>query len=208
MPQVAVKISESIFAKLKRLARHQGVPYSVIIESALSAYEPATSEHASHSASEIHGDLQALIESALRSVIDRVEALEQALATLTVEATPVYQPEPEVPEIASCAVTEPLPEPGIVDAAETADDDVGDMVESVEEGDLMEKEAVLTPPSILSKPIQQPLPSIEVAIKELGRQDYGQQAIANELNRRGYRTSTGTLIRRGWVGNKLKSLGL
>ena len=72
MPQIAVKISEPIFAKLKRLAHQGQTNYATIVEAALSAYEPGASEHASHSASEIH----LLIESALQPVLARLEMLE------------------------------------------------------------------------------------------------------------------------------------
>lgn len=178
MPQIAVKVSESAFAKLKRLAHQQHANYATIVEAALSAYEPGASEHASHGASEIHNDLQTLIESALRPVLDRVEALERALAALTGEAA-IYPPEPKLAEIGSCAAVEALPEnPAVV-----------------------EKESTPSSPIL-------PLPPIESALKELGQQGHGQQAIAKELNRRGYRTANGTLIQRGYVGNVLKRMGL
>jgi hypothetical protein len=96
MPQIAVKISESIFAKLKRLAHQQQATYADIIEKALSAYEPGASEHASHGASEI----QALIESALEPVLERLAMLEnmgivkhQHLSGVTVHVTPQNAPE-------------------------------------------------------------------------------------------------------------------
>lgn len=139
MPQVAFKISEPIFAKLKRLAHQQHANYATIVEAALSAYEPDTSEPASHGASEIHGDLQALIESALQPVLERLAMLESlglvkqqhpsgltvqispqnapeiAVAALKVEATPIiYQPEPKPAEMALEAAVEALPEGGYV----------------------------------------------------------------------------------------------
>ena len=186
--KVVVNLAVGISARrrLDEFARSTGLPLGVVLERAIMAYEPGAT---------VHPDRTAALES-------RIEALESAFKALTVESAPSYQPNMEAPQIGSCAVTEPLPEPGIVEAA---DGDVGGMLES-EEPDRMENEAE---PSPSTPPLpSQPLPPIESAIKELGRQGHGQQAIANELNRRGYRTSNDTLIRRGYVNNRLKSLGL
>jgi hypothetical protein len=49
-----------------------------------------------------------------------------------------------------------------------------------------------------------PSTPIESAAAELKRQGLGPQAVADELNRRGYRTSKGTPLQRGYVGNLLK----
>ena len=192
--KVVVNLAVGISARrrLDEFARSTGLPLGVVLERAIMAYEPGASV--------------ALNEPRITALESRIEALESALAALKEQVAIIYQPEPEGAENGSCAVTEPLVEPGIVEAAETADDDTGDMVESPKETDRMENEAEPSP-SIPPLP-KQPLPPIESAIKELGRQGHGQQAIANELNRRGYRTANGTLIRRGYVNNRLKSLGL
>lgn len=52
-----------------------------------------------------------------------------------------------------------------------------------------------------------PSTPIENAIAELKRQGLGPQAAADELNRRGYRTSNGTLLQRGYVSSLLKRSG-
>ena len=194
MPQIAVKISEPIFAKLKRLAHQGQTNYATIVEAALSAYEPSTSE-ASESSEEIH----LLIESALEPVLARLEMLEsmgifkhQHLSGVTAQIS-LHN----APEIAVAASG--IPEVGSAEKGA----EIG--LESAIEA-LPEEEAAPFP-SISSLP-EQPLPPIETAIKELGRQGHGQQAIAHELNRRGYRTVNGTLIQRGYVGNRLKSLGI
>jgi hypothetical protein len=69
MPQIAVKVSDGVYAKLKRLAHQGQTNYATIVEAALSAYEPDASHGASHGASEIH----LLIESALQPVLARLE---------------------------------------------------------------------------------------------------------------------------------------
>jgi hypothetical protein len=51
-----------------------------------------------------------------------------------------------------------------------------------------------------------PLADIDDVITGLWRKGLGPQAIADELNKIGYRTKTGTLIQRGWVGNAIKRL--
>lgn len=187
--KVVVNLAVGISARrrLDEFARSTGLPLGVVLERAIMAYEPSAT---------VHPDRTAALES-------RIEALESAFKALTVESAPVYQPNMEAPQIGSCAVTEPLPEPGIVEAANRV---ISEVKESPEEPDGMENEAepILPTPAIP----KQPLPPIESAIKELGRQGYRQQAIAHELNRRGYRTSTGTMIQRGYVGNVLKRLGV
>lgn len=148
MPQIAVKVSESIFAKLKRLAHQGRTTYADIIERALSDYEPDTSEHASHGASEIHGDLQALIESALQPVLERLAMLESMgivkhphPASITVEIAQ------NAPEIAVESAIKVLP-------------------------GAMENEAVPIPPSILSNTHQGDEPRAFAELPESDKQHW------------------------------------
>lgn len=53
-----------------------------------------------------------------------------------------------------------------------------------------------------------PLADIDDAITGLWRKGNGPQAIADELNKLGYRTKAGTPIQRGWVNNTIKRLRL
>ena len=108
MPQIAVKISEPIFAKLKRLAHQGQTNYATIVESALSAYEPGASEPASDDSSEI----RLLIESALQPVLARLEMLESLgfvkhshPSSITVEI------KPQEADL-SASETQPISEPG------------------------------------------------------------------------------------------------
>ena len=105
MPQIAVKISEPIFAKLKRLAHQGQTNYATIVEAALSAYEPGASE-----ASESGEEIKTLIDAALQPVLERLATLEkmgifkhQNLSGVTVHVTPQNAPE-------SALDAQPLPE--------------------------------------------------------------------------------------------------
>jgi hypothetical protein len=98
MPQVAVKISEASFTRLKRLAQQGGVSYASVIESALTAYHPATS--ATSETASLIPDVQALLDQALAPVIARLAALEAGWAGTAPEAPhgPQYgEPESEPP---------------------------------------------------------------------------------------------------------------
>lgn len=77
MPQVAVKLSELSFAKLKRLAHQRMVNYATIVEAALTAYQPETST-ASEQASLIPNNQQDVIHA----VLTRLETLETQLAAM------------------------------------------------------------------------------------------------------------------------------
>ena len=199
--QVLLWLSAESKQRLERLAVAHDLTQVGVVEAALLAFEAVP-----HEQRPAGGETSAQIDMAMRSVIDRVEALEKALAALKEQVASLYRPEPEAAEIGSCVAVGHDPSLDDVGTPESATV-ISEMKEEPEEPDGMENEAVPIP-SIPSKPIDQPLPPIESAIKELGRQGYRQQAIAHELNRRGYRTANGTLIQRGYVGNRLKSLGL
>lgn len=52
-----------------------------------------------------------------------------------------------------------------------------------------------------------PSTPIESVVAELKRQGLGPQGVADELNRRGYRTGKGTLLQRGYVSSLMKRVG-
>lgn len=62
--------------------------------------------------------------------------------------------------------------------------------------------SVITP-IVTTPPDEELLPPIGEVIEQLGRSGLKPQEIANKLNEQGYRTKTGTLIQRGYVGNML-----
>ena len=78
MPQIAVKISEPIFAKLKRLARHGLVTYAEVVESALVAYQPENMP--------VPDDLTETINAALQPLQDELTTLKECLAALELKA--------------------------------------------------------------------------------------------------------------------------
>lgn len=71
MKQIAVKISDQSHDRLQRLAHQGKTNYATIVEAAIMAYQPLTSEtiYTNH-------DLKSLIEAALGPVLARVAALE------------------------------------------------------------------------------------------------------------------------------------
>lgn len=192
--KVVVNLAVGLSARrrLDEFARSTGLPLGVVLERAIMAYEPGASV--------------ALNEPRITALESRIEALESALAALKEQVAIIYQPEPEGAENGSCAAVGHNPNLDDGETSAAAHLVSGEVKEEPETPAVIEKE--LTPiPSTPSLP-KQSLPPIETAIKELGRQSHGQQAIAHELNRRGYRTSNGTPIRRGYVGNVLKRLGV
>ena len=185
MPQIAVKISEPIFAKLKRLAHQGQTNYATIVEAALSAYEPGASEHASHGASEIH----LLIESALAPVLERLEMLESLglvkhphPSSITVE---IAQNAPE-----SALYAQPIAEPQC--DAESPKIAVSAAV------DVIGREAAEASSSILSEnEPHQGKKSVKEVIADLVQSGMrSQAAIAQALNQAGYRTQKGTEFER------------
>jgi len=71
MRQIATKISDAAHDRLQRLAHQNKTNFATIIEQAIMAYQPLTSETIDTS-----NDLQSLIEAALEPVLARVAALE------------------------------------------------------------------------------------------------------------------------------------
>lgn len=110
MKQIAVKISDQAHDRLQRLAHKQHTNYAMIIEAALSAYEPSAS-----CSSEASNEIQMLIDTALQPVLERLAILESPGLV-----SPYNAPESAVvaeeglaeggAEIGSCAVTGPLVE--------------------------------------------------------------------------------------------------
>jgi hypothetical protein len=185
VPQIAVKISDGIYAKLKRLAHQGQTNYATIIEAALSVYEPGASE-----ASESSEEIKTLIDAALQPVLERLATLEkmgivkhQHLSGVTVHVTPQ-----NAPELALDA--QPLPEgadnqgtPGIAVSAAV---------------DVIEREAVEAFSSILpEKEPRQGKKSVKEFIASLVQGgERSPSAIARALNQAGYRTQAGSEFKR------------
>ena len=182
--QVLLWLSAEAKQRLERLAVAHDLTQVSVVEAALLAFEAVPHEQRPAGC-----ETSAQIDMALRSVIGRVDALEKALAALTVEAAPVYQSNMEAPEIGSCAAVEPLAEAGTLEAAETVD---GGMVES-EETDGMENEAVPSPPPILPN---QPLTVKGLIDEMVAGGERSPTRIANALNDAGFRTQTKTRFER------------
>jgi hypothetical protein len=190
MPQIAVKISEPIFAKLKRLAHQGQTNYASIVEAALSAYEPGASEHASHGATEIHSDIQALIQSALAPVLERLAMLESLglvkhphPTSITVE---IAQDAPE-----SALDAQAIPEHGFDQESPQITS------QSVQTGDSeAETESDTSPHPVPAFPAPARLTVKEFIahLVELGERS--PTKIAKALNQAGYRTKTGTPFER------------
>lgn len=70
MKQIAVKISDAAHERLQRLAHQGRTTYAVIVENALTAYQPSEFD------SEPTSEIQALIEAALAPVLERLATLE------------------------------------------------------------------------------------------------------------------------------------
>jgi hypothetical protein len=118
MPQIAVKISDASFSRLKRLAHQGGVSYASVIESALTAY-PGTSA-TSETASLIPGDAQTLIEQALAPVLSRLATLETGWTGTAPEAP--HGPQDDEPE-SDYSQDESGPETGAEAGLTAAQDD-------------------------------------------------------------------------------------
>jgi hypothetical protein len=184
MPQVNAKLSESTFTLLKHLAHQQQATYAVIIERALLAYEPGASHGAIHGAS----DIQALIESALAPVLERLEMLEslglvkhQHLSGVTVHVTPQDAPEPALDAQA-------IPEP--------QSDEESPKIAVSAAVDVIEGEAAEASSSILpdSGPAKR---SVKAFIADLvAAGERSPTKLAQALNDSGYRTGTGSEFKR------------
>ena len=186
MRQIATKISDAAHDRLQRLAHQNKTNFATIIEQAIMAYQPLTSETIDTS-----NDLQSLIEAALEPVLARVAALE------------------------SLGLVKPLsPEHGVVVSVEashqggdlSADDHAG-VVEVVADRiaseiapgaavDAIERAAALAT-STTNYPAGKALPPMDIAVLELAKQGMGQTAIAAELTARGYRADSGKPIKKG-----------
>jgi hypothetical protein len=185
MPQIAVKISEPIFAKLKLLAHQERTTYAVIIERALLAYEPGASE-----ASESSEEIKTLINSALQPVLERLEMLESLGL--------VKHPHPTSITV---EIAQDAPEPAL-DAqpiAEHGFDQESPQItsQSVQTGDSeAETESDTSPHPVPAFPAPARLTVKEFIahLVELGERS--PTKIAKALNQAGYRTKTGTPFER------------
>jgi hypothetical protein len=185
VPQIAVKVSDGVYAKLKRLAHQGQTNYATIVEAALSAYEPVASE-----ASESSEEIKTLIDAALQPVLERLATLEkmgivkhQHLSGVTAQIS-LHN----APEIAVAASG--IPEAG--SAEEGAEIGLESAVEALP--GRVEKEAS-TSPSIL------PNSKAKRSVKDFigGLVAAGERSptkLAQALNDSGYRTGTGSEFKR------------
>ena len=173
-------------AKLKRLAHQGQTNYATIVEAALSAYEPGASEHASHSASEIH----LLIESALEPVLERLAMLESLglvkhphPTSITVE---ISQDAPE-----SALDAQPIAEPQCdAESPKIAS-------QGVQTGDSeAETESDTSPHPVPASPALAQLTVKEFIAHLVQLGERSPAKIAKALNDSGYRTGTGSEFQR------------
>ncbi len=180
MPQIAVKISEPIFAKLKLLAHQERTTYAVIIERALLAYEPGASE-----ASESSEEIKTLINSALQPVLERLEMLESLGL--------VKHPHPTSITV---EIAQDAPEPAL-DAqpiAEHGFDQESPQITSQSSEAETESDTSPHPVPAFPAPARLTVKEFIAHLVELGERS--PTKIAKALNQAGYRTKTGTPFER------------
>jgi hypothetical protein len=187
VPQIAVKISDGVYAKLKRLAHQGQTNYATIVEAALSAYEPVASE-----ASDSSEEIKTLIDAALQPVLERLATLEkmgivkhQHLSGVTAQIS--LHNAPEIAVAASGIPEARSAEKGAEIGLESAVEALPGRVE---------KEAS-TSPSILpdSGPAKRSVKDFIGGLVAAGERSPTQ--IARALNEAGYRTGAGSEFQRG-----------
>lgn len=165
--QVLLWLSAEAKQRLERLAVAHDLTQVGVVEAALLAFEAAP-----HEQRPAGDETSAQIDMALRSVIDRIEALEKALAALTVEAASSYQHEPEAAEIGSCVAVGH--NPSLLDDVGTLEADhpvISEVKESPEPGG-MEKEAERIPFPILPNTHQGDEPRAFAELPESDKQHW------------------------------------